>query len=301
MNNPMYEAQLNRHEEQIRDIDGRLHSYDLGLRWCEEQIKKIAGDDYSPVVVIDDDKETLERHNDNQRKEINQLLKANEELKREIQGLKTKLGVIFAEKEKVRGDYERLKQDNLGLMPFEEAYDKLKNNYNLLKEAYVKIDDRYNREKENFTDSIVKKDEKISNLERSVKTQIDIIDHLRSEIEKWKDACIGHQVDVNNFQGAYLEAKTENDRLTECLAKYAWRRVSTLELSPFEDNELYLFVVDGYPTPVKGKYHDESPGYITIIVDDGDGRGPQYKAFFFMDGCIRYWMPLPEMPDTAIK
>ena len=214
MNNHMYEAQLNRHEEQIRDIEGRLHSYDLGLRWCEEQIKKLAGDDYSPVVVIDN--------------------------------------------------------------PIEKEYGKLKGDHNLLKEAYKKLDDRYEREKANWSD-------------------------------KYNELKDSNDINSQRIGALYKElAKkiSEKNQLTECLAKYAWRRVSNLEPSTtddLEDHELYLFVVDGYPTPVKGKYHADSPSYITIIVDDGDGKGPQYKAFFFMDGCIRYWMPLPEMPDTAIK
>lgn len=300
--NPMYEAQLNRHEDAISDINGRLHSHDLALKWCEGQIKRIAGED----------KESLEQHNDNQRKEINNLLKANEELKKEIQGLKTKLGVVFAEKEKVRGDYERLRQDN----PFEKEYDTVKNNYYILKEDYEKLDNRYEREKEIWSEkcnelqnSIDLKNRRITSLEQGTKTQSDVIDqknseicYLRSEIEKWKDAYLRSQVDVDNFQRSYTAAKIANDGLTKCLAKYAWRRVSNLEPSTtddLEDHELYLFVVDGYPTPVKGKYHDESPSYITIIVDDGDGRGTQYKALFFMDGVIRYWMPLPEMPDTV--
>lgn len=205
MNNPMYEVQLNRHEEQISDINGRLHSYDLALRWCEGQIKKITGDDYSPVVVLNDDKEALEQHNDNQRKEINQLLKANEELKREIQGLKTMTGSV------------------------EKEYDKLKNDHNLLKEAYAKLDDRYNREKEIWSekhnelqDSNNLKNCRISSLEKGMKTQSDVINqknseicYLKSEIEKWKEACLRHQVDVNNFQGAYTEATEKVKILNE--------------------------------------------------------------------------------------
>lgn len=304
MNNPMYEAQLNRHEEQIRDIDGRLHSYDLALRWCEGQIKKLAGDDYSPCVVCTEDKEVLKEHNDNQRKEINRLLKANEALKKEIQELKTKLGVVFAEKEKVRGDYERLRQDNT----IEKEYDKLKGDHNLLKEAYKALENRYEREKVNWMGSIIEKNQKIASLEKGAKTQSDVIDqnnseicYLKSELEKCKEACSMHQVNVNNFRNLYLEVKTENDRLNECLDKYCWKRVNNLEPLPFEDNESYLFIVDGYSNPVIGRYYGGDPSHIFALIDYGNGKGPQHKIFFFMDGRIRYWMPLPEMPDTAIK
>ena len=213
MGNPIYDAQLNRHEERIRDIDGRLHSYDLGLRWCEGQIKKLAGDDYSPVVVCTEDKESLEEHNDNQRKEINRLLKANEALKKEIQELKTRLGIVFAEKEKVRGDYERLRQDNLGLRPFEEAYDKLKNDYDRLKEAYKALDDRWNREKEKLSEKCYELQESIDLKNRRITTLSGVIDQKNSEIEKWKDAYLRSQVDVNNFQAAFSEDHEKVEKL----------------------------------------------------------------------------------------
>ena len=300
MNNPVYEAQLNRHEEKISEISGRLHSYDLGLKWCEAQIKRLAGDNYSPVVVMNDD----------------------EDLKKKI---KESINSMYG--------YDRI-------CPIEKElnkeYDKLKNDHNLLKEAYVALDDRYHREKETWTDkynelqnSIALKNRRIAALENGAKSRNDVIDHLRLEIkelkdsndmkkrsidafyadvaqktsevnklkkdvEAWKDAFLRSQVDVNNYVAVYSDTKKELD-------KYSWRRVDNTEPLPFEDHELYLFVVDGYPTPVKGKYHSDSLSHISIIVDDGDGKGPQYKVVFFMDGVIRYWMPLPEMPDTAIK
>lgn len=289
--NPIYEVQLNKHEEDISDIKGRLHSYDLALKWCEGQIKRLAGDNYSPCVMLTEDKESLEEHNDNQHKEINRLLKVNLALRKERKELKTRLGYV------------------------EKEYDKLKNDHNLLKEAYNKLDDRYEREKEIWSGkynelqtTIDMKNRRITSLEQGAKNQSDVINHKKSEIlnlkkdvDDWKEAFLRSQVDVNNFQGAYTDAKKENDRLTECLASYGWRRVSNLEPSPFKDNELYLFIVDGYPTPVIGRYRGGDPSYIVILVDDGNGKGPQHKIVFFMDGCIRYWMPLPEMPDTAIK
>lgn len=173
-NNPMIDAQLNRHEERIRDIDGRLHSYDLGLRWCEEQIKKLAGDDYSPGVVIDN--------------------------------------------------------------PFEKEYDKLKGDHNLLKEAYKALEDRYEREKVNWMGSIIEKNQKIESLEKGAKTQSDVIDHLRSEIEKWKEACLRHQVDVNNFQGAYTEVTEKVKVLNE--------NIEHLERENEHLRELFSFTVE---------------------------------------------------------
>jgi chromosome segregation ATPase len=163
----MYEAQLNRHEEQISDINGRLHSYDLGLRWCEEQIKKLAGDDYSSGVVIDN--------------------------------------------------------------TIEKEYDKLKNDHNCLKEAYKALDDRYNRERENFSekynelkDSIDSKNRMIASLEKGAKTQGNIIVQktseicaLRSELEKYKEAYLRSQVDVDNFQRAYTEETEKVKTLNE--------------------------------------------------------------------------------------
>ena len=276
MNNPVYEAQLNRHEEKISEISGRLHSYDLGLKWCEEQIKKLAGDDYSCCVHITED-----------------------------------------------ARYNELSKE----------YDKLKSDYNTLKEAFYKLEHVSKTDKENFKEAYSTVRDKADNQSKEINSLLKSKELLKKEIEdletkltamrdekeywravyekyksnsseyikKWKNAFLKSQVDVNNFQGAYSDAKKENDRLTECLSKYAWRRISTLYPPDLEDHELYLFVIDGYSTPVKGRYHDDSPSHISLIVDDGDGKGPQYKVHFFMDGVIRYWMPLPEMPDTVIK
>lgn len=192
----------------------------------------------------------LQSHCENQRKEINQLLKANEDLKKEIQELKTRLGSVFAEKEKVRGNYERLRQDNLGLKPFEKAYDELKNNYEVIKEAYKKLDDRYNREKENwsekhneFQDSINLKNRRIASLEQGTKTQSDVINqknseirNLKVEIENWKEACLRHQVDVNNFQGDYTEATEKVKILNE--------NIEHLERENEHLRELYFCTVE---------------------------------------------------------
>lgn len=254
MSNPMYEAQLNRHEEAITDIKGRLHSYDLGLRWCEEQIKRLAGDDYSPVVVVDD--------------------------------------------------------------AIEKEYDKLKNDHNLLKEEHKVLEDKLMKtqetlevvreQRDNYAHRVEELEEANKHYEYGVvplqkKKILELKNSTTFEIERWKDAYLRSQVDVDNFQRAYSESKMENDRLSECLDKYSWKRVDNTQLLPFENNELYLFVVDGYSSPVIGRYYGNAPSYITIIEENMDGKGPKYKIVFFMDGVIRYWMPLPEMPETAIK
>ena len=210
MNNPMYEAQLNKHEEDLMDIKGRLHSYDLGLRWCEGQIKKLAGDSYSPCVDFTEDKEAIDRE---ALKEIDSLIAQNNNT--------------------------------------EKLYDELKNNYYILKEAYVALDDRYHREKEIWTDkynelqdSIALKNRRITSLEQGTKTQSDVINHknseicnLKSEIEKWKDAYLRSQVDVNNFQCAYTEATEKVKILNE--------NIEHLEKENEHLRELYSCAVEG--------------------------------------------------------
>lgn len=130
-----------------------------------------------------------------------------------------------------------------------------------------------------------------------IKSLNDTISNLKTDIKYSKTRYIDKTIAFNRLNGEYLDLKGERDALTKELAKYSWKRVDRSEPLPFKDHDLYLFAIDGYSTPVKGKFHDDSLSNISIIVDEGDGRGPVYKVIFFMDGHIRYWTPLPEMPD----
>ena len=130
-----------------------------------------------------------------------------------------------------------------------------------------------------------------------IKSLKETISNLKTEIKYSKTRYVDKTIEFNRLSKESLNLKGERDALTKELAKYSWKRVDRSEPLPFEDHELYLFAIDGYSTPVKGKFHDDSLSNISIIVDDGDGKGPVYKVLFFMDGHIRYWTPLPEMPD----
>ena len=130
-----------------------------------------------------------------------------------------------------------------------------------------------------------------------VKSLKETINNLKTEILTYKTRYANKTIEFNKLKREHLDLKKERDALTETVAKYSWKRIDRSEPLPFKDHDLYLFAIDGYSTPVKGKFHDDSLSNISIIADEGDGRGPVYKVIFFMDGHIRYWMPLPEMPD----
>lgn len=130
-----------------------------------------------------------------------------------------------------------------------------------------------------------------------IKSLNDTISNLKTDIKYSKTRYIDKTIAFNRLKKERLDLKSEYDNLVKAADKYSWKRVDCLTTSTLEDHCLYLFAVDGYSTPVKGKFHADGLSNITIIVDDGKGKGPEQKTIFFMDGHIRYWMPLPEMPD----
>lgn len=132
---------------------------------------------------------------------------------------------------------------------------------------------------------------------RELESKEEQIKLLKLDIKESKIRYVNKTIEFNRLNGEHLDLKREYDNLVIGANKYSWKRVDRSEPLPLEDHQLYLFAIDGYPTPVKGKFHDDSLSNITIIVDDGKGKGPEQKVLFFMDGHIRYWTPLPEMPD----
>ena len=254
----------------------RFWRFDEHISTCDTSYRRII----FRKAVNDEDEKTLEEtykflntsngalqsHCENQRKEINLLLKQKNKLKKELEECKNSqvdmlayrddiIGKISREKNKLENanksqtryiekllenikkgneQYNKLKEDYKALYDRKlknavKEYDELKNNYYILEEAYKKLDARYNGEKENWSekygelqDSINLKNRRIASLEQGTKTQSDVINHknseicyLKSEIEKWKEACLRHQVDVNNFQGAYTEATERVNALKE--------------------------------------------------------------------------------------
>lgn len=144
--------------------------------------------------------------------------------------------------------------------------------------------------KQELGDQLYYKDAEIKSLKET-------ISNLKTEILTYKTRYANKTIEFNRLKKERLDLKSEYDNLVKAADKYSWKRVDCLTSSTLEDHCLYLFAVDGYSTPVKGKFHADGLSNITIIVDDGKGKGPEQKTIFFMDGHIRYWTPLPEMPD----
>lgn len=62
------------------------------------------------------------------------------------------------------------------------------------------------------------------------------------------------------------------------------------------DHYFYLVTHADYGTPMKAKYHDDIGGYFEIV--SGDKKIPaEYIDPILDNSKIKYFMPLPEMPD----
>lgn len=73
-----------------------------------------------------------------------------------------------------------------------------------------------------------------------------------------------------------------------------WLKVSE-NLDKLEDHYFYLVTHADYGTPMKAKYHDDMGGYFEIM--SKKGVPIEYVNPIFAKRKIKYFSPLPEMPD----
>ena len=341
-NNPMVDAQLNKHEDEIAKAKNDIYLQGLGLKWCEEHItalEKKSGtelpsevssliaqnshteqlykgmvreaDGYRNRFTETNEKLTLLKENDRLKTEVNWYKTQYDEKRIEIHRLKSETDDIEAIKEQLNADFGILAENHKALG---KQYADLKLRYENMacqagklrdelkdKEASIKMlkDDLDEKTKLEIECATIKQElgDQLYYRDLEVKSLKEKINDHKTEILALKTRCANKTIECNKIKKERLDLKQERDALTEELAKYSWKRVDTSKILPFHDHDLYLFAIDGYPTPVKGKFHDDTLSKITIIVDDGKGKGPEQKVIFFIDGHIRYWRPLPEMPD----
>lgn len=279
-NNPMVDAQLNLHEDKIAKIKNDIYLQGIGLKWCEEHItalEKKSRTEFLPEVssLIAQNSHTeqlykgMVREADEYR---NRFRETNDQLERALR--------VISDKEETLDT------------AIKNVYKLSKENENLQKLAKDLTEGKKALEesRNEWRNALYYRDAEIKSLKET-------ISNLKTEIKYSKTRYIDKTIEFNRLSKESLNLKGERDALTKELAKYCWNRVDTSNPLPFEDHDLYLFVIDGYSTPVKGRFHGDSLSHISIIVDDGKGKGPEHKIIFFMDGHIRYWMPLPKMPE----
>ena len=243
----------------------------------------------------------LQSHCENQKKEINLLLKQKDKLKKKLEACESHkvdmlahrdnvIGMITSERDTAKACNKVLNKNHQALS---EQYSDLRLKYENAdcriaklrdelkdKEASIKMlkDDLEEVERLKIELATVKQElgDQLYYRDAEIKSLKETISNLKTEIKYSKTRYVDKTIEFNRLSKESLNLKGERDALTKELAKYCWNRVDTSNPLPFEDHDLYLFVIDGYSTPVKGRFH---------------------KIIFFMDGHIRYWMPLPKMPE----
>lgn len=358
-NNPMVDAQLNKHEDDIAKAKNDIYLQGLGLKWCEEHITALEkknntelppedtpaelrrfsssqlykgmvreADEYrnrfretnekleAALRVIDSKEETLDmalknvyklsKENENLQKLVNDLTEGKKSLEESRNEWKNNTHKANCDKLTLMKENDRLKKEanwyhtqyaeksiELHRLKSEtddiEAYkEQLNADFSVLAENHKALGEQYSDLQMSYEKSAREMHQVRDELKETIR-------NLKLELTTYKTKYVNKTIEFNRLNGECLDLKKEYDKLTKAADKYSWKRVNISEILPLEDHELYLFAVDGYQTPVKGRYHDDPLRNITIIVDDG--KGPEQKTLFFMDGHIRFWTPLPEMPE----
>lgn len=295
-------------EAALRVIDSKEETLDMALKNVyklskeNENLQKLVNDLTEGKKALEEsrnewknnthkancDKLTLMKENDRLKKEANWYHTQYAEKSIELHRLKSETDDIEAYKEQLNADFGILAENHKALG---ENYADLKLRYeNMAFQA-----DKLRMEMKVFKDELKDKETSIKMLKADLEEKTKEYVGAKTEILTLKTRYANKTIEFNKLKKEHLDLKREHDNLTKAADKYSWKRVNISEILPLEDHGLYLFAVDGYPTPVKGRYHDDPLRNITILVDDG--KGPEQKVLFFMDGHIRFWTSLPEMPE----
>lgn len=283
--------------DKINNINSRVEElYSKEVYNNKEALNSIYGvnsDCYLKSCIAQQAKEItlLTRQVDNQKKEINLLLKQKDKLKKKLEACESHrvdmlayrdnvIGMITSEKNDLKQELEKVRSERETIKALNEQ---LKADFDVLAKNHKELGEQYHDLQRQLC-------AEIKSLKETIST-------LKTDIKYSNTRYANKTIEFNRLNGEYHDLKQEYDNLVKAADKYSWKRVDCLTTSTLEDHCLYLFAVDGYPTPVKGKFHADGLSNITVIVDDGKGKGPEQKTIFFMDGHIRYWTPLPEMPD----